>query len=81
MALGAPIVARETVFNREVLGNGALTCEPKPSSIVAAIAELMSAPERQAAAAESGIRRANQRFTWDLVNSRYESTLSNLLMR
>lgn len=44
MAAGAPIVARDTVYNREVLDNKGTFAEPNAEAIAGALSRLMRAP-------------------------------------
>jgi glycosyltransferase involved in cell wall biosynthesis len=82
MALGAPIVALDTVYNREVLGpDHARFVTPDPTIIAAAIAELASDPAAQTTASKAGIARANTEYTWPDVSARYEAVLRKLLNR
>ena len=76
MALGAPIVARDTVFNREVLGEHAgHLVEPKPEAIAGRILKLLSDPAEQERLADAAKRRGAAQYTWDGVNAEYERVL------
>lgn len=80
MALGAPIVARDTVFNREVLGEHAgHLVAPKPEAIAGRILELLSNPAEQERLAEAAKRRGGQHYTWSGVNSEYERVLRHAI--
>lgn len=79
MALGAPTVARDTVYNREVLGDAGRFSEPTPEAIVEAVRAVMADPGLQATLAADAQARAREAFTWDLVCSRYEDALVDLL--
>jgi glycosyltransferase involved in cell wall biosynthesis len=82
MALGAPIVALDTVYNREVLGpDHARFVTPNPAAITAAITSLISDSAAQTQASEAGIERANAEYTWSDVSARYEAVLRRLLGR
>ncbi|MCM3697149.1 glycosyltransferase [Microbacterium oleivorans] len=78
MACGAPVVARDTVYNREVLEQNALFVKPDPESIASGITELMRDPVRREAFREGVRRRSQREYTWDLVCERYEATLRRL---
>lgn len=78
MATGTPIVARATVYNREVLGDGAHFCEPNAASIAEAVCALMSEPEQQQAASTHVARRARESYTWEGVNGAYRDALHRL---
>jgi glycosyltransferase involved in cell wall biosynthesis len=81
MATGTPIVARDTVYNREVLGSNAHFCAPEPASIAAEILNMMSDARRQSAASALGSRRAAEHYTWRLVCARYNDALRRLVVR
>lgn len=78
MACGAPVVARDTVYNREVLGDGARFAAPNAQDIFQAVTVVMSDAELQSAASYSAIERAEQLYTWDLVCAAYEQQISLL---
>ena len=75
MACGAPTVARDTVFNREVLGEHGVFVQPEPAGIAEAIEKLIEDPARQEALSNGVRGRAAENYTWDLVNSKYERAL------
>ena len=72
MAVGAPVVARDTVYNREVLADAGTFCEPTSESIYEAINELMSHPTAMIAFSERARRRALEDYSWEMVNGAYE---------
>lgn len=77
MACGAPVVARDTIYNREVLANTATYVSPQVSDIEAA---LDAAMERASAHDPAKIvNRAAQHYSWDGVCSKYEQALGNQL--
>lgn len=76
MACGAPIVARDTVYNREVLGQGGHFTQPAARDIADAIGQIMADPQAQLAASVKASNRASQEYTWDLVCSAYEQQIS-----
>lgn len=75
MACGAPVVARDTVYNREVLGDGALFAAPEAEDIFRAVSVVMSDAELQSAASHSAIERAGHLYTWELVCAAYEQQI------
>ncbi|MFW0874781.1 glycosyltransferase [Rhodococcoides corynebacterioides] len=79
MALGAPVVARDTVFNREVLGQAGTYVAPSPDSIARALDDLMRDRNRQKRMSEQASRRAHDEYTWRIVCGRYVSALDDLL--
>lgn len=79
MATGTPVVARDTVYNREVLGEAALFCEPVPASIAQTIETLMADSETQTRLSEEALRRSNAMYTWTIVNRAYRAALESLV--
>lgn len=79
MALGAPVVARDTVYNREVLGDAAVFTQPDPTEIAAAVRQVLTDTALQTALAEGAAERAVGVYTWEVVNALYENSLVNLL--
>ncbi|WP_345752743.1 glycosyltransferase [Microbacterium rhizophilus] len=78
MALGAPVIARDTVYNREVLGEAAVFTQPDAIAIAAAVRQVLTDTELQTALAEGAAERAVGVYTWDVVNALYENSLMNL---
>jgi glycosyltransferase involved in cell wall biosynthesis len=80
MALGAPIVARDTVYNSEVLGPQPIPLvEPVVSALVEAIDFLMKSAETQAMTSALALARAAEIYSWDLVCDLYDQSLSHLV--
>ncbi|MBS3180075.1 MULTISPECIES: glycosyltransferase [unclassified Pseudoclavibacter] len=79
MALGAPTVARETVYNREVLGDSAVFTDPTPASIVTAVTSVMENDEIRRRLAEEVRARAVEHYSWDSVCRGYEEGLEKLI--
>jgi glycosyltransferase involved in cell wall biosynthesis len=80
MASGAPIVARDTIYNREVLGaTGALTT-PDPAGIVEAVEHMLTraGDDRDGSAARE---RAMTHYSWAGVCAGYEKALLELIDR
>jgi glycosyltransferase involved in cell wall biosynthesis len=80
MMLGAPIVARDTVYNREVLGEDYdLFVQPDAASIADVLERVLGDEElrRQVSAQSQG--RARQHYTWHRVTESYEKALRLLL--
>lgn len=75
MANGAPVVARDTVYNREVLGLAGVFCEPTPDSIETALRTVMESHELQQELSEASLRRVEDGYTWAAVCQSYEETL------
>lgn len=76
MAAGAPIVARDTVHSREVLGTDAGEFTgPAPADIEGALRGLLTDPHRQQRLSEAAVRRAQDAYSWESVNAAYERLL------
>ena len=75
MASGAPTIARDTVFNREVLQDSGLFVPPDPREIAAATRLLMSCPPLQNSLGTKAKERACGTFSWDAICSAYEDAL------
>ena len=79
MALGAPVVARDTIYNREVLGDTpAILVRPNAIDIAQGLDQMMKSSADQERASEQGIRRARQAYSWQLVCSMYEASLADM---
>lgn len=78
MACGAPVVARDTVYNREVLGHDAEFVPAEAKDISHAVAKIMEDSKLQSAASRSAVERASREYTWDLVCASYEQEVSIL---
>jgi glycosyltransferase involved in cell wall biosynthesis len=81
MMCGAPIVARDTVYNREVLADVGELVQPEPRAIAAALTALLNDGDRQEAYSSAAVARALEHYTWASVNNRYEAELRDLLPR
>lgn len=81
MACGAPVVARDTVFNREVLAGGAVFTPADPAAIARALESVVRKPERRAQLSEASVSRAAQAYNWESVLGAYEETLRSLVER
>lgn len=79
MALGAPTVARDTVFNREVLGEAGIFTEASSPAIEASIRSVLDDTELQTRLSGRALERAQKSYTWEHVNGLYESALLRLL--
>lgn len=75
MALGARTVARDTVYNREVLGEAGTFCNGDVASIVDAVTSVLD-DERDLGAL--AIARASAEYTWELVCARYAETITRV---
>jgi glycosyltransferase involved in cell wall biosynthesis len=79
MACGAPIVARDTVFTREVLDDCAIFIPPQIEAIRSAIAQLLTDSDRQKSLSDRAQARARTHYTWEQVNEGYASALRDLV--
>ncbi|MFE5835279.1 DUF1972 domain-containing protein [Arthrobacter sp. NPDC056493] len=76
MANGAPIVARSTVYNREVLGPDGAFCDPEPLAIEVAIRHVMESAEEQERLSNVSLDRVQKGYTWEAVCHSYEVELA-----
>jgi glycosyltransferase involved in cell wall biosynthesis len=81
MAAGAPIVARDTVYNREVLENTAALVEPTVGGIVDGVSALMRDRTRADAESIRNVERARDYYSWIAVCEAYEESLVRVLRR
>lgn len=80
MACGAPIVARDTLYNREVLTeDGALFVEPVPEKIAHAVLELLADAGLQERMSSLVQQRARESYSWEGVCSAYAASLETQL--
>lgn len=79
MHCGAPTIARDTVYNREVLGvDGGVFVAADPDVIADAVGCLVDDPARRRALRSAALRRARDVYTWEGVCSEYERTLATV---
>ncbi|MEW1806504.1 glycosyltransferase [Pseudarthrobacter sp. NPDC080039] len=76
MTCGAPTIALDTTYNREVLGRSGHFVEQSGKSIAAAIEALISNAKEQSRLSELARSRALKVYTWTKVCSSYNSLLS-----
>jgi glycosyltransferase involved in cell wall biosynthesis len=81
MACGAPIVARDTVYNREVMGDAGCFVAPEPRAIEAAIRGLLSDANQQERMAQLARLRAVTSYRWEGVCDRYMSVMEEVMTR
>ncbi|MCU1569014.1 MAG: glycosyl transferase [Pseudarthrobacter sp.] len=75
MACGAPVVARQTPYNREVLLDGAYLVPPEPVAIAKAMRLMLSDPNLQAITGAKNRERAVRYYNWPDVCSNYQQNL------
>lgn len=78
MAAGAPIVARDTVYNREVLEDSGTYVNPFPDEIAQGVLDLLGSPDKQGVLSQDAKLRAREHYSWREVCRRYESSLTEL---
>jgi glycosyltransferase involved in cell wall biosynthesis len=78
MALGAPTVARDTVYNREVLGDAGEYVQADSRKIVSAVERVMDAPLRRRAMSSEALKRAQTTYSWSVVCGAYHDRLEAL---
>ncbi|WP_224786012.1 glycosyltransferase [Microbacterium caowuchunii] len=79
MAAGAPTVARDTVYNREVLQDAGLFVPGDSASISSALLALLANPVQQEQMSAASCERADAEYTWEAVCQGYEAALRDLL--
>ncbi len=80
MAAGAPILARDTVYNREVLGATANLVTPDSGAISRSVLALMGGNvEEREEAGQANLERAEYNYSWEQVCADYERTLRRLV--
>jgi glycosyltransferase involved in cell wall biosynthesis len=79
MAAGAPILARDTIYNREVLGPAGKFVAADPDAISTAVLRMMDSKAERDEACQANVRRAEQHYSWPQVCSDYERALRALL--
>ena len=79
MACGAPTVARDTLFIREVLGSEGRFVEPEPAAINAQLREVLEDAELQEQLRASALRRQAESYTWERVCSAYEQAFQEAI--
>ncbi len=79
MACGAPVVARRTPYNDEVLANEAYLVEPDHVAIESAIRRMLTDGAAREEAGSSNRNRAAKHYNWPDVCGAYENVLRQLL--
>ena len=78
MASGAPTVARDTVYNREVLADTGVFVQPDAASIIAGVRSVLSSSERQESMSTRARERAKAEYTWERVGAAYSDALETI---
>jgi glycosyltransferase involved in cell wall biosynthesis len=75
MSSGAPIIARDTAFNREVLGAAGVFTKPHRASIASGIQDIMGNPGLQESLSTRSVERATADYSWEKICFQYEQAL------
>ncbi|WP_188835026.1 DUF1972 domain-containing protein [Flexivirga endophytica] len=78
MACGAPVVARDTVFNREVLGDAGAFTSVNARNISDRLTELLSDAGRRASLSSAARDRGDEHYSWEQVLGAYERCISEV---
>lgn len=79
MAAGAPVLARDTVYNREVLGEAGRFVDACPGEILTTVLKLMEADGDREAMCHANVARAADHYSWSAVCEAYELALRKLV--
>lgn len=79
MACGAPVLARDTVYTREVLGESGDFVPADPTAIGESVLRLMADPAGLDDRARIYKARAQSQYSWNRVCTDYENALRDLL--
>lgn len=79
MAAGAPVLARDTVYNREVLGPRGRFVPAVPTTISREVLEMMNDQNGLEEHSRANTQRAEQHYSWSRVCFDYEQALRSLL--
>ena len=81
LASGAPILARDTVYNREVLGQSGEFVAADSDAIAKTVLRLMDDPRALDEACRANVQRAQDHYSWKQVCNDYERALRALLRK
>jgi glycosyltransferase involved in cell wall biosynthesis len=76
MACAAPTVARDTVYNREVLEGAALFVQPVGDDIAEACLKILNDPELRDDLGSKAFKRSRSHYSWEQVCHEYEALLT-----
>lgn len=71
MHLSVPIIARDTIYNREVLGDSGIFTGVGPGDISTSIVDALRSPDLLKSISEGALARGNSEYTWEKVNAAY----------
>lgn len=77
MAVGAPVVARHTPYNLEVLGSEDQLVSPDPGDIVRGIQAMLTDASTREYVSQQNRARARAHYSWAGVGRAYEQTISS----
>ncbi|MEW9534399.1 DUF1972 domain-containing protein [Microbispora sp. NPDC049125] len=80
MGAGAPVIAYDVVFNREVLGEAGTFFADAPS-LAGALEAAEADPAGERSRGDAARERARTKYTWDDVAARYEALCRDLLAK
>ncbi|MDQ0000839.1 glycosyltransferase involved in cell wall biosynthesis [Pseudarthrobacter sulfonivorans] len=75
MACGAPVVARQTAYNLEVLGRSDFQVSPEPAKLESGLRRMLSNPEEREESKAFNRNRAWSHYNWPGVCQAYEQTI------
>lgn len=75
LGFGAPVVAVDTPYNREVLGHVDWLSKPDAGLVASAVDELMTSESLRDAAKAIGLATVRERYAWPTVLQSYEAAL------
>lgn len=78
LGAGAPTIALDTVFNREVVRQDDQLFAPDVDALIARIRETLASEERRDVMRERGRQTIHERYSWDDVCQRYTDLLVSL---
>lgn len=76
MTLGTPVVAVDTVFNREVLDETGIFVASDADEVASTLLAVLDDPALQEDLGHRVQARAYEHYSWELVNTRYERAIS-----
>lgn len=79
MACRAPVVARDTVYNREVLGEYGVFVAPEAGAIRDSILKVLGDRALQEELASGAFQRSREIYSWEGVCGQYEQSLLSLI--
>ena len=79
MAAGAPVLARDTIYNREVLGQTGHFVAAEPEAISRTTLEMMDSGTALDESSRANFERAKEHYSWTRVCNDYERALHELL--